>query len=182
MLLWRNINCMLVKCCRLKIWNLGVYLLYTRCLTIWIGWFVTWLTWRSSWVQWKESMAFSKQKLKITKGSFVSAVLCSMQKELAEILTILQCITMKNIVNHLMSWLIYYEMVDFWGLFGFFFPLCSWYSLLTDSPELARQRGDPNPEPQCPIWQQLKASAEARQCPYLSRTKGKELQCFWEAL
>lgn len=114
MLLWRNINCMLVKWCKLlKNWNLVVYLLYIRCLTIWIGWFVTWLTWRSSWVQWKESMAFSKQKLKITKGSFVSAVLCSMQKELAEIFMILQCITMKNVVNHLMSWWIYYERAFF---------------------------------------------------------------------
>lgn len=176
MLLWRNINCMLVKWCKLlKNWNLVVYLLYIRCLTIWIGWFVTWLTWRSSWVQWKESMAFSKQKLKITKGSFVSAVLCSMQKELAEIFMILQCLTMKNVVNHLMSWWIYYER-------AFFSPCALGYSFLTDSPELARQRGDPNPEPQCTIWQQLKASAKACQCPHLSRTKGKELQWFWEVL
>lgn len=141
LLLWRNISCMLVKWCKLlKIWNLGVYLLYIRCLTIWIGWFVTWLTWRSSWVQWKESMAFSKQKLKITKGFFVSAVLCSMQKELAEILMILQCITMNNLVNHLMSWWIYHGRVV-----GFFFA--SWCSFLTDPSELARQRRDPNPEP-----------------------------------
>lgn len=63
-----------------------------------------------------------------------------------------------------------------------FFPLCLWYSFLPDSPELARQRGDPNPEPQCQIWQQLKASAKTCQCPHLTRTKGKELQCFSEAL
>lgn len=45
------------------------------------------------------------------KGSFVSAVLCSLQKELAEILMNLQCIAMKNVVNHLMSLLIYYKSV-----------------------------------------------------------------------
>lgn len=155
-----------------------MYLLYIRYLTIWTGWFVTWLTWRSSWGQWKESMAFSKQKLKIMKGSFVSAVLCSMQKELAETLMTLQCIAIKNLVNHLMNQLIYYKRVDA----GFFSPLCLWYSFLTDSPELARPRGDPNPEPQCPIWQQLKASAKTCQCPHLTRTKGKGLQWFSEAL
>lgn len=70
-----------------------------------------------------------------------------MQKGLAEVLMTLQCIAMKNVVNHLMNQVIYYKRVDV----GFSLTLCLWYSFITDSPELARQRGDPDPEPQCPI-------------------------------
>lgn len=136
--LCRNMNCMLVKWCKLlKMWDSVLYLLYIRCLTTWTGWFVTWLTWRSSWGQWKESMAFSKQKLKIMKGSFVSAVLCSLQKELAEILMNLQCIAMKNVVNHLMSQLIYYKSVHV----GFFSP-CACGTASSQIPQNWPDRGE----------------------------------------
>lgn len=40
-----------------------------------------------------------------------------MQKELAEILMTLQCVAMKNLVNHLMNQLIYYKRVDVGGFF-----------------------------------------------------------------